>query len=163
MKRLLTLALLFFTGAVAIAQDETSYTDEELTKFATVMVWAQQETEVLKNVVRDSVESWLVDRPLTNARYNDLSKAEKDGDVSTASPTEEELAAYNEIQQRIEAKKTSFKETYVAKIKDDIGAALYNRLNKDLKSNEEIKARYDVIFALLLQDATAGETATADE
>lgn len=154
------LMILLLVGVISVkAQDDESFTDEDLTKYATVMVWAETETESLKNIVRDSVEIWLEETPLENAKYNELSKAD---DPSSVESTEEELEAFNAIQQRIDAKKSTFKEVYVTKIKEDIGAGLYNRLKKALKSDEEVKSRYEAIFADLKEVSSESSEDTDD-
>ena len=158
------LMVLMLAGIFAVkAQEEKAYTDEELETYATVMVWAEVETENLKNIVRDSVELWLEGEELTNTKYNELSKADKAGTLAEAEATEEELATYQEIQDRIEAKKETFKEEYIAKIKEDIGAGLYNSLKKDLKADEELATRYDEIYARLSEEATSESAAASEE
>lgn len=151
------LMVLMLAGIFAVkAQEEKAYTDEELETYATVMVWAETEKANLSNLVRDSVEVWLEDEELTNTKYNELSKADKAGKLEEVEATEEELATYQDIKSRIEGKTEKFKEEYVSKIKEDIGAGLYNRLRKDLKSDEDVVARYEAIY-VVVQEKQAAE------
>ncbi len=132
-------------GSQLIAQDEeVSFTDEDLTKYATVMKWAEDE----KAKMGKEVGVWVKENEaLSGTMYKELKAADKKGTMDDVEATDEEKAAYADIKQRTEDSKTAFKETYTAKIKDDIGAGLYNKLRKALKADEELKARYDAIYA----------------
>lgn len=157
MKKVFLLTLLITTIFSLKAQEDEPYTDEELTKFATVMVWADQEKDKLSSTVSDSVEIWLSEEVLSNAKYNDLSRADKKGTIEEVEATAEEFAAYKEIRQRIENKTTAFTDRYKARILDEIGGRLYNRLNKDLKSDQEVQQRYEEIYSSLMEDSDALE------
>ena len=151
------ITLILGLGTGLFAQEET-FTDEELTKYATVMQWAENEQANLQNPVKDSVGVWLDESEvLSISRYNDLSKVEN---LEEADASAEEKEVYLTIQDRIEKKKNAFKETYVTKIKEDIGAGLYNRLKKALKADTEIQGRYESILDGLgggAEESEAGE------
>jgi hypothetical protein len=153
MKKQLLIGTFLMAGIItAMAQDEPSFTDEDLTKYASVMVWAEQE----KNTMSDSVNIWVKsNEKLSTSTYNELSRASKDAGTDDVEATEEEKAVFNQIQQNIETQKESFKETYVGKIKNDIGAGLYNNLRKKLRTDKELTTRYDSIYQSLLT-ATEG-------
>lgn len=157
MRKLVVAAFLGLAVFCANAQESETFTDEDLTSYATVMAWAETEQQKLTNLVIDSVETWLADSPLTNARYNDLSKASKDGILDEVEATEEELSTFADIQQRIEDKKQVFIEEYKTRIKEDIGAGLYNKLKGPLKSDMELKARYEAILTNLKKADVNGE------
>lgn len=157
MKYVLLMALMIGGIFTVQAQDENAYTNEDLTRYAKVMVWAEQETDKLRNLVRDSVELWLSEEPLSNAKYNDLSAAQRKGNIAGVEATAEELAVFEEIQQRIEDKKTAFTESYKARILDEIGGSLYNRLTRDLKSDEAVQERYEEIYAGIMEKVDALE------
>lgn len=146
--KLLGIITLLFSSFILSAQDEEQeFTDEELSKYATVMVWAELE----KGRMADSVEYWVKNNDtLSAATYNELSKASKAGDISSVDATEDEVAVFMKIQENIEGQKEEFKEVYIGRIKDDIGAGLYNKLNKALKSDEELNDRYMVIYETML-------------
>lgn len=150
---------LFFSASLiaAYGQEKGSFTDEELTKYATVMVWAESE----KVRMADSVEVWVKSNDkLSAAAYNTLSRASKKGNIENAEATAEEKAEFELIKKNIEVQKESFKEVYVGKIKEDIGAGLYNKLKKSLKSNPEVKARYEAIY---VQIESGGEPDEASD
>lgn len=152
MKRLFFMFLLLGMGWASQAQEET-YTDEELKTYASVMIWAESETENLKSLVKDSVEIWIGETVLSASKYNELSKAK--GDYASLEASQEEIAVFNEIQNRIEAKKTAFTENYKSKIMDEIGGSLYNRLKKSLKSDEAVKSRYETIVSKLKSEESS--------
>jgi len=128
----------------AWAQEE-GFTEEELKKYARVMKWAEMEKKKMGEEVAAMVKD---SENLSGGAYKKLKKAAKTGDLSSADVTEEEIAEFRKIQEATEKRKAEFKETYIDKIKSDIGAGLYNRLNKALKSDEEVKVRYEAIYKL---------------
>ncbi len=147
MKNLILVGVLTLMAFCAKAQDEATFSDEELGVYASVMVWAELE----KVKMGDSVEVWVKSNDMLSASmYNDLSKADKAGNIESVSASADELAVYNQIKTDIEAQKESFKEVYIGKIKEEIGAGLYNSLKKALRSDEELKTRYEVIYNDLL-------------
>ncbi|WP_258097150.1 hypothetical protein [Marinoscillum pacificum] len=151
------LMILLLVGMFNVkAQEEQSFSDEDLTKYATVMAWAEGETLMLQNLVKDSITTWLDNsESLDISTYNELSKA---SDLSAVEADPEAVEAFKSIQQRIEDKKANFKEVYVGKIKSDIGVGLYNNLKKALKSDEEVKSRYEAIY----EEIIAVEPSEAD-
>ena len=56
----------------------------------------------------------------------------------------------------------SFTDVYKGKIKDEIGAGLYNSLRKDLKKDADLKVRYMAIFERLKTKATTKEKDTEE-
>lgn len=151
------LMILLLVGMFNVkAQEEQSFSDEDLTKYATVMAWAEGETLMLQNLVKDSITTWLDNsESLDISTYNELSKA---SDLSAVDADPTAVEAFKSIQQRIEDKKANFKEVYVGKIKSDIGVGLYNNLKKALKSDEEVKSRYEAIY----EEIIAVEPSEAD-
>ncbi|RED94372.1 hypothetical protein [Marinoscillum furvescens] len=163
MRKFLVMIMLV-SGVLSLrAQDETTFTDEELQTYASVMVWAEQEKAALSSIVSDSVAIWLEESPLDNAKYNELSKADKKDDLASVEATPEQVEAYKEVKARIAEKTANFKETYVGKIKGDIGAGLYNKLKAALKKDEEVKERYQAIYEELKAEAAAENDEEAEE
>lgn len=161
MKKAVTMMLFLLAGVVGWAQEDT-FTDEELTTYASVMVWAENEKAALSSVVSDSVAIWLENTDLTNAQYNELSKADKKGELESVEATEAQVAVYTAIRNRIDDKAAKFKERYVSRIKDDIGAGLYNKVKTALKKDEAVKARYNEIYAQLQTESSEQEESTGD-
>lgn len=159
MMRRTLLMVLLVAGVISVkAQgEEETITDEELTTYAEVMVWAESEKEALSNLVSDSVTIWLEGSELTNAKYNELSKADKKDALESADATKAEYDEYAKIQAKIDEKAEKFKETYVSRIKDDIGAGVYNKIKSALKSDDGVKARYDEIYEELKESPGSEE------
>ena len=139
--RIIGLMAIISLSFTAMAQE--TFTDEELGKYATVMKWVDQEKAGIVEFVKTSVAD---NELLSGAKYNSLSKADKAGDVTTVEATAEELEAYMVIKEGKDKRSTELSTTSKEKILSDIGAGLYNRLKKALKTDEEVKARYQAIF-----------------
>ncbi|MDN5202422.1 hypothetical protein QQ008_13630 [Fulvivirgaceae bacterium BMA10] len=142
-----TLLLSLFMTAQVSAQDD-EITDEDLKKYALVMDFAD------------------VEKGKMGAKYNELIKAEelmkggrrfkelKDtkGDstkLQEIGATAEELEIFNRIETSYEEMVANFKAQYTEKIKDkeQLGASLYNKINRGLKSDPDLKSRYKDILA----------------
>lgn len=148
---LITLFLLSFTFAKA----QETYSDEELTTYATVMVWAEAE----KGRMSDIYNNWINNDEKVGAKlFLDIKNAKGDSlKIQELDVTEEQLAASNSILAKYDSMTSSFKEVYVGKIKGDIGAGLYNKLKKSLKSDAEVKAKYDAIYEELESSVSSTE------
>ena len=135
----------------SIAQE--TFTDEELTKYANLMRWVDQEKKVIVDFISTTVKE---NENLSGAKYNGLSKADRAGDVTTVEATTEELEAYNGIKEATDKKRAELSADSKEKIMSDLGANLYNRLKKTLKTDEVIKARYQAIYETLKSEEIAG-------
>lgn len=146
--RIVGLSMLMTLGVIAsIAQD--TFSDEELNKYATVLKWVDQGKTEIVEFIKTSVKENEI---LASSKYNSLSKADKAGDVSTVEATLEELEAYNTIKGGIDTMKSELSANSKEKILSIIGANLYNRLKKSLKTDTELKARYQAIYDGLNSD-----------
>ncbi|MDN3670869.1 hypothetical protein QWY93_16230 [Echinicola jeungdonensis] len=163
MKRLFGLALLLLVllNVNAMAQDESAaeeVTDEEIQKFAamedSVMVFYNQKNEELVDMIKNNE---VIDGA---GRYNEIKGAwgneEKLAEIEL---TEEEKAAYEEILGFMESLSGEVRDLKISLIKNDeiLGAATYNKVNKAMKSNPEIKEKVDSTIAEL-QDARESES-----
>jgi len=142
----LTVAMIFVVLNTQ-AQDEAPLTDEELKKYATVMDYADQEKERLKNDYNEMIQAEeLMDG---GRRFKELKDAQGDeAKLAEIKATPEEIEVFNKIEAANEENIAAFKEAYTEKIKDNnqLGAGLYNRITKELKTDEELKARYTAIL-----------------
>ncbi|WP_144017357.1 hypothetical protein [Ekhidna lutea] len=146
---------------VVNAQEEITFSDEELTKYATVMVWAEKQKEVMT----ETYNGWINnDQTLEAARFVKIKSAGGDSlKLQKFEVTDEELVAFEQIQTSYDSMTSSFKEVYIGKIKGDIGAGLYNSLKKELKSNDEIKTRYQAIYEGLKNESATEEEEESEE
>ena len=138
--------MVFSVQAVAQEEEETTFTDDALKVYASVMKWAEDE----KANMSKTYNGWIKDNVMISAaKFNELRKAEKKEELDQVEATDDELTAYNEIQESYKAMTAEFKEKYTTKIKEEITAGLYNKLRKALKADEELKGRYDAVMAEL--------------
>ena len=140
--RIAGLCLLITLGTIKSIAQET-LTDEELTKYATVMNWAKKQTTKMSKDVSAAVKA---DESLSGTAYKKISKAFKAGDANSTDATQAEVDAFMVIQNNTDKSKAEFKVVYVEKIGSDIGNGLYNRIKKALKTDDDVKARYQAIY-----------------
>lgn len=138
----------FMLAGNLYAQEEDTVTDEELRKYAEVMAWADDEKEDLEAMYNDLIR----ENELMNGgkRFVEIKGAIDDSvKLAELEVSEEEMIAYNKIEEENEANVAKFKEVYTEKIKDKevLGASTYNKVGKALKNDEEVKARYEEILA----------------
>ncbi|UXX78634.1 hypothetical protein N7E81_14830 [Reichenbachiella carrageenanivorans] len=141
-----------------MAQDG-EVTSEELTLYAQVTA----KIDTLKSNMKAQISEAVKSNELMDGgrMYNELNKAKGDETkIAESGATEEQIAAYAQIQKSIEAFKAEFKEQYTGVVKDEIGAGTYNKVKKALKADAAVKAQYDEIVASM---ATASEEATEGE
>ena len=145
------------------AQDEEPLTDEELKKYALVMDYAEQEKERLKNDYNELIQAEeLMDG---GRRFKELSAAGGDeAKLAEIEATPEEIEVFNKIVAANNDNIAAFKEAYTEKIKDSeqLGAGLYNRITKELKSDEELKSRYEAILETVQNERIAAEEEMED-
>ncbi|MEQ9468213.1 MAG: hypothetical protein RLN88_12420 [Ekhidna sp.] len=153
MKKVVLMMFLLAGYGVASAQDEISYSYEELAKYATVMVWAELE----KGRMTDIYNEWINnDETLAAARFVEIKNAGVDSiKLEEMKVADDEMVAFEMIQTNYDSMTSSFKEVYIEKIKSDIGAGLYNSLKKELRSDSEVKGRYKAIYDGLLKEQSA--------
>ncbi len=165
MKRIWKLPVLSFLAGFMLlsvvntqAQDEEPLTDEELTKYALVMDYAEQEKQRLKTDYNEMIQAEeLMDG---GRRFKELNAAGGDEEkLAEIEATPEEIEVFNKIVAANDENIAAFKEAYTTKIKDSeqLGAGLYNRITKALKSDEELKTRYTAIFETVQSERAAAE------
>ena len=146
------------------AQDETPITDEELKKYALVMDFADQEKLKLKESYNAMIQA--EELMAGGKRFKELKSAGgNEVKLQEMGATAEEIDAFNKIEAANNEQVTAFKEAYTAKIKDkeQLGAGLYNRINKALKADEELKTRYQDILETVKSERAAMEEESADD
>lgn len=161
MKKVLLIICLMAGVGMVSAQNETTFSDEELTSYAAVMVWAEVEKERMTETYNDWINN---DETLEAARFVKIKSAKGDSaKLQEFEVADEELVAFEQIQANYDSMTSSFKEVYIGKIKEDIGAGLYNSLKKELKSNADVKSKYQTIYDGLLEEGTSDEEDETEE
>ena len=156
----LVLGAMMFCTLSAVAQEEAPITDEELTKYAVVMDFADQEKERLKNDYNAMIQAEELMQG--GKRFKELKSAGDDeAKLAELEATPEEIEAFNKIETANNENIAGFKEAYTTKIKDkeQLGAGLYNKITKALKTDEELKTRYTTILETLQAEKAAEEGA----
>lgn len=154
MKKLFVLAFLLFgvIGFTVQAQDEAAEvpTEEELAKFAamedSVMAFYELKNEELVAMIKDNE---VIDGA---ARYNEIKDAWEDEEkMAEIEITDEEKGAYEAILEFMGSLGNEVRDLKIGLIKNDeiLGVATYNKVNKAIKENPEIKEKVDMMMAEL--------------
>ncbi len=163
-RKWMLLLVMFFVISAAQAQDETPITDEELKKYALVMDFADQEKLKLKESYNAMIQA--EELMAGGKRFKEL-KGAAGNEVKLAElkVTPEELDVFNKIEAFNNQNIAAFKEAYTEKIKDkeQLGAGLYNRINKALKSDDELKTRYATILESVKSERADLQEQEADD
>ena len=155
MKRLIAMAFLGLgmMQVQANAQDAAyPVTEEEMMKFAameeSVSHFLQEKQDALVEMVKN-------DEVLGGAaRYNEIKSAwGKDDKLAEIKISEEERAAYQKIQDYINSMTEQVKEFKLEQIKNPevLGAATYNKVNKAMNADPELKKKVSEMIAQLKQ------------
>ena len=130
-----------------LAQD-ADITDDELKLYATVMA----KIDGMKSEMKTKYNALIKDEPSMNGgrRFKELKTANGDETkLAAIGATEEEITVFNNIQAEYATMTGDFKAAYPSIIKDELGAGVYNRIKKALKTDSEIKSKYEeVVIAL---------------
>lgn len=142
----------------AIAQED-EITEADLTAYATLLLKVDSLKDAAKNQFSEMVKSnELMDE---GRRYNELKKAIGDeAKLAEIEATEEEIQAYNDLIAFNTAASENIKTIFNNEVKDGIGARKYNEIKKSLKSDAEMKSKYDEIFASLKESQETDEEDT---
>jgi hypothetical protein len=138
--------LFFLTGVNVLAQTPSvTVTDEELERYVIAMDSVNELTEQLKETISELVKN---NPNLTAARYNELSKLNGDSvKLKEAQATPAELQALKEITERRNAETMKLQETFKKLASEYVGAATFNKIRNALRTDTELKARYDAMMA----------------
>lgn len=168
MKKLFGLTFLIFglIGFTAQAQDEAAeeITDEEIAKFAamedSVMAFYEQKNVELVSMIKDNE---VIDGA---GRYNEIKAAwDDEAKLAEIEITDDEKAAYEEILGFMGSLSTEVRELKIGLIKNDdvLGIATYNKVNKAMKANPEVKEKVDSLMAELKEKRTPDEDESASD
>lgn len=140
------LILLFsiLNSFVALAQEEI--TDEELTRYAVMM----DSIDVLKGNVEETIKEMVAStEEITGTRYNELYKYSRNTDkLAELEANEAEVEFLNSIDFVKDSMTLELKKVYSSLAKDYVGdgGRTFNKISKALKSDEDVKQRYDAIL-----------------
>jgi hypothetical protein len=126
-------------------QDSDAVTDEELKNYAVLMDSIE---DMRQSLLSDMSESIKNNDQISAARYNELSKIIDDSvKLQSASATEAEIAAIKKVVANRDEGAAQIQETFKALVKDLLGASSYNKVKNALKSDAELKSKYESLLA----------------
>jgi hypothetical protein len=132
------------SDTTAVTSDTTTVTDEELRKYAIAMDSINDMKTSLLAEINNIVKN---EGKMTNARYNELSKIA--GDETKLSKVKA-TAAEKALLQKVADKKSQgteiINQTFQSLAKDYVGAEAFNKIKKALASDNELRAKYDVML-----------------
>ncbi|MGI8599311.1 MAG: hypothetical protein ACR2KB_08650, partial [Chitinophagaceae bacterium] len=122
-----------------------SVSDDELRQYAVVM----DSIDAMKQNIQEEYNTLIQDEELMQGgrRFVEIQQVGDDSvRLSELNVTEMELETFNKIQEKYVEMTSEFKENYTNLIKEDLGAALYNKVSKAIKEDSEVKNKYDSIL-----------------
>jgi hypothetical protein len=155
MKKLLVSAflLLGILNVQAFAQEAEELTEEEIAKYAAMEAKVQTFIEEKQSTMEEMIKENEVIGG--GARYNELKAAwGNEEKLSEISATDEEKAAYTEIQNYIDSIGDEVKEYMTGLIMDKevLGAATYNKVRKAMSADPSVKEKIDTLVAQIKED-----------
>lgn len=135
----------FLSLGNVVAQD-TEISDEKLKAYIIVM----DSVDVLRTELSENVSNMIVGHEMMDGGrvYNKIKSAKGDTvKLAEEGITEEQLTAYDELQQEVSELQAELNETFSEMVKEQIGIADYNKIRKGLRSDAELKERYEVLVA----------------
>ncbi len=144
--RMISILFMTLIGMTGWAQNPSAtITDEELKRYVVAMDSINELTEQLKQTISELVKN---NPNITPARYNELSKFNGDSvKLKEAQATPAELKALKEISERRNEETMKLQETLKKLATEYVGAATYNKIRNALRTDTELKARYDAMLA----------------
>ncbi|HEX8038968.1 MAG TPA: hypothetical protein VF490_07440 [Chryseosolibacter sp.] len=139
--KVLMACLLMLAAVVSKAQTTEKITDEDLKKYAVTMDSVEAMQQTLREIVSTTVQKNTV---MPVARYNELFKIiDDEAKLKATNATPEEIAFIKDINALREENIKRINATYQALAKDYVGLKTFNEIRKSLKTDQELKARYD--------------------
>lgn len=143
------ITVLSLTTITAFSQDAI-VSEEELTKYATVMDSVAEMSVVVQATLSDMVKESEV---MNGTRYNELSKiATDEAKLAEAKATPEEIAFLNEVAEKKKTETLKINQAFQSLAKDYLGAATYNKVKKALAADAELKVKYDSLIEEMAKD-----------
>lgn len=143
------ITVLSLNTITAFSQDAT-VSEEELTKYATVMDSVAEMSVVVQATLSDMVKESEV---MNGTRYNELSKiATDEAKLAEAKATPEEIAFLNEVAEKKKTETLKINQAFQSLAKDYLGAATYNKVKKALAADAELKVKYDSLIEEMAKD-----------
>jgi len=146
------ITVLSLISVTSFSQDAT-VSEEELTKYATVMDSISEMTMGVQVTIAEMVKESEV---MKGTRYNELSKIISDQEkLAAAKATPEEIAFLNEVAEKKKEETLKINQAFQNLVKENLGAATYNKVKKALAADAALKQKYDALIQELAKDNEA--------
>lgn len=138
-------SLIGYLSGVSGQDLSSTISDEELKQYAIVMDSINDLTEQLKGTLSKLIKN---NPKISETRYNQLSQLGNDQEkLKAAKATPEELEAIQEINQKRTEETIKLSEALKSLTTEKLGASSYNKIRNAVKSDPEVKARYEKVAA----------------
>lgn len=145
LKKMFTCLVVMVAVTSAFAQDAPVISDEELKKYAVAMDSINDMTEQLKVTLNEKVKS---NENITGTRYNQLSGIiEDEAKLAEANATPEEIAFIKEVLALKNEETAKIQQAFQSLAKDYVGASAFNKIRSALKTDTELKAKYEALLS----------------
>lgn len=140
---------LLCAGAFGQVQ-QSAVTDEELTKYATVMDSVNAMSASARNALADMIKE---NGSISATRFNELSDIADDSTkLAAANVTPEEIAFLKELDAKKEEETARINEAFQSMAKEYVTVPVFNKVKKALETEPELKMKYDSLIAELGKD-----------
>ena len=152
------LSTIFSLIVFASYSQDAAVSEEELTKYATVMDSISEMTINFQSSISTMVKE---SEAITGTRYNELSKIISDeAKLTEAKATPEEIAFIKDVAEKKKTETSKINQAFQALVKENLGGTTYNKVKKALAADAELKQKYDVLIEELAKDNKTEEGAT---
>jgi hypothetical protein len=136
--------------AISSFSQDAIVSEEELTKYATVMDSVAEMSIAVQITLNDMVKESEV---MNGTRYNELSKiASDETKLAEANATPEEIAFLAEVAEKKKTETLKINQAFQSLAKDYLGAATYNKVKKALAADATLKTKYDSLIEEMAKD-----------
>lgn len=136
--------------AISSFPQDAIVSEEELTKYATVMDSVAEMSIAVQITLNDMVKESEV---MNGTRYNELSKiASDETKLAEANATPEEIAFLAEVAEKKKTETLKINQAFQSLAKDYLGAATYNKVKKALAADATLKTKYDSLIEEMAKD-----------
>ncbi len=144
------LSTIFSLMVITSYSQDAAVSEEELTKYATVMDSVTEMSIEVQATLNTMVKESEV---MTGARYNELSKiVSNEAKLAEAAATPEEIAFMKEVAEKKKTETLKINQAFQSLAKDYLGAATYNKVKKALVSDAVLKQKYDSLIEEMAKD-----------
>jgi hypothetical protein len=145
MMKKLTYFLVFVFGIGFASAQDFEITDDDLKAYALANAGVKSITSSISPMVNDLISK---QEGMTGQRFKELQATKGDADKLAGIEAQEwEIKFLNTVNEEIEERKTAAKDLINLMAKYAIGSSKYKAIRSGIKSDADLKSRYDAIAA----------------